>query len=39
VSKIAEGVADLATKVWDKIPDFPAALKNLAVGWVEGLTA
>jgi phage-related protein len=38
VSKIAEGVADLATKVWDKITGLPQALKNLAVGWVEGLT-
>jgi phage-related protein len=39
VSKIAEGVADLATKVWDKIKALPAALAGLAVGWVEGLAS
>ena len=38
VTKIAEGVADLATKVWEKITGLPQALKNLAVGWVEGMT-
>ena len=38
VTNIASGVADLATKVWDKITGLPQALKNLAVGWVEGLT-
>lgn len=37
VSKIAEGVADIAAKVWEKISGLPAALKNLAVAWVEGL--
>jgi hypothetical protein len=39
VSKIAEGVADLATKVWDKIKALPAALAGLAVGWIEGLAS
>lgn len=37
VRKIAEGVADIAAKVWDKISGLPQALKNLAVQWVEGL--
>jgi hypothetical protein len=37
VSKIAEGVADIAAKVWEKITGLPQALKNLAVAWVEGL--
>ncbi len=37
VSKIAEGVADIASKVWEKITGLPQALKNLAVAWVEGL--
>lgn len=37
VTGIASGVADLATKVWDKIKGLPAALLSLANGWVEGL--
>jgi phage-related protein len=37
VTKIAEGVSDLASKVWDKIKGLPQSLKNLAVAWVEGL--
>ena len=37
VTKIAEGVSDLAAKVWDKIKGLPKALKDLAVGWVTGL--
>jgi hypothetical protein len=37
VSKIAEGVSDLAEKVWNKIKGLPQALKDLAVGWVTGL--
>jgi hypothetical protein len=35
VSKIAEGVADIAEKVWDKLKGLPGALLNLAVAWVE----
>jgi phage-related protein len=37
VSKIAEGIVDLSTKVWDKLKGLPRALLNLAVGWVEDL--
>jgi hypothetical protein len=37
VSKIAEGVADIALKVWDKLKGLPGALASLAVAWVEGL--
>ena len=37
VRKIAEGVADIAAQVWEKISGLPGALKNLAVAWVEGL--
>jgi hypothetical protein len=37
VSKIAEGVSDIASKVWDKLKGLPGALLSLAVGWVEGL--
>jgi hypothetical protein len=35
VRKIAEGVADIAGKVWDKLKGLPGALLNLAVAWVE----
>ena len=37
VSGIAGGVADLATKVWDKISGLPGALIGKLEGWVEGL--
>jgi hypothetical protein len=37
VSGIASGVANLATKVWDKIKAMPAALAALAVEWLTGL--
>ena len=37
VSKIAEGIVDLSTKVWDKLKGLPRALLNLAVGWVDDL--
>lgn len=37
VTGIASGVADLATKVWDKISGLPAALIGKLGEWVEGL--
>ena len=37
VSGIASGVADLATKVWDKISGMPGALVGKLGDWIEGL--